>query len=183
MPSYHGYATIMVHCSASAGMDRTDGEEPSRALPAAGGTRPDRRAGVCELSKVRKVRIEAPTGGDRGNGAAQPALLTVRQTADLLTVSTRTVYNLITEGKLPHYRIANAIRLAGADVEDYLEDCRVSRQPLVMEHVAQPVPRVKNPRAARPPFKTSHLMIGPRQLALLRRGGAVTSGPGGRSDG
>ena len=71
------------------------------------------------------------TGGDRGNGAAQPALLTVRQAADMLTVSTRKVYNLITEGKLPHYRIDNAIRVAVADVEDYLADCRITCPPVV----------------------------------------------------
>jgi len=130
--------------------------------------------------KVRKVRIEDSTGGDRGDGADQPALLTVRQAADMLTVSTRTVYNLINGGKLPHYRIANTIRVAVADVEDYLADCRITC-PAVVEPPEATHQRAKKPRAGQTPVRTSHLTIGPRQLSLLRRGGVAISGPSDRS--
>jgi len=123
------------------------------------------------------------TGGDRGNGAARPALLTVRQAAAMLTVSIRQVYNLINEGKLPHYRIGNAIRLSEADVEDYLADCRVTCPAVVEPLPAENRQRAKKPRAGQTPVRTSHLTIGPRQLSLLRRGGAAISAPGDRSDG
>ena len=121
------------------------------------------------------------TGDDRGDGAVHAALLTVRQAADMLTVSTRKVYNLINEGKLPHYRIDNIIRIAEDDAEDYIADCRVSRQPLVVEHVAEVSLRAKKARTGQSVVKTSHLKIGPRQLSLLRRGGVGISGPSDRS--
>jgi excisionase family DNA binding protein len=130
---------------------------------------------------VRKVRIEDSTGGDRGNGAAQPALLTVRQAADMLTVSTRKVYNLITAGKLPHYRIDNAIRVAVADVEDYLASCRITCPAVVEPMPEENRQRAQKPRAGQTPVRTSHLTIGPRQLSLLRRGGVAISGPSDRS--
>jgi excisionase family DNA binding protein len=64
-------------------------------------------------------------------------LLTVRHAAELLTVSTRKAYNLVTVGKLPCYRIDNVIRIAEEDVEDYLADCRVAPQPVVQEQVEE----------------------------------------------
>jgi len=47
-------------------------------------------------------------------------LLTVREVAAFLRVSTRTVYALCDEGKLPHIRIANAIRVQPAAVVAFL---------------------------------------------------------------
>jgi excisionase family DNA binding protein len=43
-------------------------------------------------------------------------LLTVREVARFLRVSTRTVYKLCDEGRLAHVRIANAIRVHSAAV-------------------------------------------------------------------
>jgi len=110
-------------------------------------------------------------------------LLTVRQTAERMTISTRKVYNLVEVGKLPCYRIDNAIRIAEEDVADYLADCRVAQQPVVQAQVEEPVQRARKPSHRQPRIKTSHLKIGPRQLALLRRGGVGTSGQDGHSDG
>ena len=80
---------------------------------------------------MRRLRIEESTGGD---GAAKPACL---RSAKPPTCSPfrrgKFTENLVAEGKLPHYQIDNAIRVAKADVEDYLAECRVSRQPLVVE--------------------------------------------------
>ena len=121
------------------------------------------------------------TDGDRSTDAAQPALLTVRQAAEMLTVSTRTVYNLINGGKLPHYRIAKAIRVAAADVEDYLADCRITCPAVVAPLPEVNRSRAKKPRAGQTPVRTSHLTIGPRQLSLLRRAGVGISEPGDRS--
>ncbi|MBI5069071.1 MAG: helix-turn-helix domain-containing protein [Deltaproteobacteria bacterium] len=44
-------------------------------------------------------------GGERGR------LLSVRAVAELLGVSTATVYRLCEEGRLPHLRVGNAIRV------------------------------------------------------------------------
>ena len=43
-------------------------------------------------------------------------LLTVREVAERLAVSTATVYSLCERGELPHVRISNAIRIAPADL-------------------------------------------------------------------
>jgi len=44
------------------------------------------------------------------------AYLSVRQAAEQLGVSTATVYKLAEEGKLPHIRVSNAIRILPADL-------------------------------------------------------------------
>jgi excisionase family DNA binding protein len=49
-------------------------------------------------------------------------LLTVREVAALLRVSTRTVYKLCDEGHLAHVRIANAIRVQREAVIALLRD-------------------------------------------------------------
>jgi excisionase family DNA binding protein len=52
-------------------------------------------------------------------------LLSVRQVAERLGVCTRTIYELIDRGELPHIRISNAIRVAPADVAAYVAANRV----------------------------------------------------------
>ena len=47
-------------------------------------------------------------------------LLTVREVAGYLRVSTATVYELCARGKLRHVRVLNAIRVASADLRDLL---------------------------------------------------------------
>ncbi len=47
-------------------------------------------------------------------------LLTVREVAAFLRVSTRTVYVLCDEGKLAHVRIANAIRVEPATLAAFV---------------------------------------------------------------
>ena len=110
-------------------------------------------------------------------------LLTVREAAKLMSLSTRKVYNLITSGRLSHYRIDNAIRVAVTDVEDYLANCLVMRQPQVEVHAEGPMLHRTSLDRNQEPVKTSHLNVGPRQLALLRRGGVGISGPNGHSGG
>ncbi len=48
-------------------------------------------------------------------------LLTVRQVADRLGLSTATVYKLCDRGELAHVRISNAIRIAPADLAAFVE--------------------------------------------------------------
>jgi excisionase family DNA binding protein len=53
-------------------------------------------------------------------GTALEALLTVREVASLLRVSTWTIYALATRQELPHVRVSNALRFRREDVERYL---------------------------------------------------------------
>jgi excisionase family DNA binding protein len=52
---------------------------------------------------------------------ADRRLLTVREVADNLRVSTMTVYRLIREDKLPAYRVGKHFRIKVSDLEAYLE--------------------------------------------------------------
>jgi excisionase family DNA binding protein len=63
-------------------------------------------------------RLEVLRGGRDG-------LLSVREAAEQLGLCTATVYGLCAEGALPHIRILNAIRIAPADLVDFLESRRV----------------------------------------------------------
>ncbi|MBI3182075.1 MAG: helix-turn-helix domain-containing protein [Myxococcales bacterium] len=54
-------------------------------------------------------------------------MLTVRQVAERLGVSTATVYALVERGELAHVRVSNAIRVAPADLAAYLEARRGER--------------------------------------------------------
>jgi excisionase family DNA binding protein len=50
--------------------------------------------------------------GDKvGDSRAPELLLTVREAAAILKVSTATVYALVKRGELPHVRVSNAIRI------------------------------------------------------------------------
>jgi excisionase family DNA binding protein len=51
-------------------------------------------------------------------------LLSVRQVAARLGVSTRIVYRLAERGELAHLRISNAIRVSPADLEAFLASKR-----------------------------------------------------------
>jgi len=48
-------------------------------------------------------------------------LLTVREVASLLRVSTRTVYALCEDGRLAHARVRNAIRIPAAAVAAFVK--------------------------------------------------------------
>ncbi len=48
-------------------------------------------------------------------------LLTVAEVADLLRVSTMTVYRLIRSGDLPAVRVGRNYRVRRADLDEYLE--------------------------------------------------------------
>ncbi len=49
------------------------------------------------------------------------AVLTVREVAARLRISTATVYALCRDGKLEHHRVSNAIRISERALVDYLE--------------------------------------------------------------
>jgi excisionase family DNA binding protein len=56
-------------------------------------------------------------------------LLSVRDVADRLQVSTASIYKLIDTGALPHLRVSNAIRIVPADVKAFVEAQRSNPNP------------------------------------------------------
>jgi len=52
--------------------------------------------------------------------SVRAALLTVREVATLLRVSTATIYALAARQELPHLRISNALRFRSEDVDRFL---------------------------------------------------------------
>ncbi len=62
-----------------------------------------------------------PVGQLRAVQGGADRLLTVRDVAERLAVSTATVYALVERGELAHVRVSNAIRIARSDLITYLE--------------------------------------------------------------
>jgi len=56
----------------------------------------------------------------------QPALLTVREVAEGMRISTMTVYRLIRSGALPAIRVGKHFRIRSRDLDHYLETQSVS---------------------------------------------------------
>ncbi|MCY3786658.1 MAG: helix-turn-helix domain-containing protein [bacterium] len=52
----------------------------------------------------------------------RPRFMTVAEVAELMRVSTMTVYRLIKAGDLPAVRFGKSYRIEGADVDAYLAD-------------------------------------------------------------
>ena len=55
-----------------------------------------------------------------GNGLSKARFLTVQEVADLMRVSSMTVYRLIKAGELPAVRVGRSFRVAEPDVDTYL---------------------------------------------------------------
>jgi len=51
-------------------------------------------------------------------------LLTVKQVAQMLAVSTKTIYQMVSEGTIPYLRLGNIIRFEAEAIESYLQSCR-----------------------------------------------------------
>jgi excisionase family DNA binding protein len=82
------------------------------AQPVAGNT----RSLVPPLSQAKGRK-----GRPKASGLMPPAeLLTVRQVADLLRVSTAHVYRLAERGELPHVRVGNAMRFVASDLPSFM---------------------------------------------------------------
>jgi len=72
--------------------------------------------------------------------------LTVRQAAEALQVSTSTVYQLCAQGRLPHFRVSNAIRIEPSALEWFC----ANRAP-AMDGDAQPSLRLAGRTSTRTP--------------------------------
>ncbi len=55
-----------------------------------------------------------------GNGLSKARFLTVQEVADLMRVSSMTVYRLIKAGELPAVRVGRSFRVSEPDVDAYL---------------------------------------------------------------
>ncbi len=55
-----------------------------------------------------------------GNGLSKARFLTVQEVADLMRVSSMTVYRLIKAGELPAVRVGRSFRVSEPDVDTYL---------------------------------------------------------------
>ena len=55
-----------------------------------------------------------------GYGLSKARFLTVQEVADLMRVSSMTVYRLIKSGELPAVRVGRSFRVAEGDVDTYL---------------------------------------------------------------
>jgi len=60
-------------------------------------------------------------------GVIKMQYLTVKQMAEILQVSQRTIYRLIDSGKLPAYKLDRDWRIAKEDINQFLEK-RINRQ-------------------------------------------------------
>ncbi|NIM99473.1 MAG: helix-turn-helix domain-containing protein [candidate division Zixibacteria bacterium] len=54
-------------------------------------------------------------------------LVSVREAAALLGLSGKTLYNRINEGILPLFKLSRSVRISVADLERYVERCRVQK--------------------------------------------------------
>ena len=52
--------------------------------------------------------------------------LTVPEVAQMLRVSRQTIYNLIREGKIPHFRVGSKVRFNRKDVEAFMQPVAIT---------------------------------------------------------
>ena len=74
-----------------------------------------------------RSKVNAPVMQDSGTCGASPRLLTVKEAAARLRVSTATVYGLCERARLPYVRIStHAIRIAEQDLAAFVRSRRSS---------------------------------------------------------
>ena len=84
------------------------------------GNRSARNTDFCPgLGGLFRRRVTPGLQSIRSEEVMWTRLLSVRETASLLRVSTSTVYKLCAEGRLQHVRVSNAIRISEAALRRY----------------------------------------------------------------
>lgn len=96
-------------------------EQPQhRSAPQADGATaelgPTGQAGPGQAGSSR----ESQESDAEGRGLSRARFLTVQEVADLLRVSSMTVYRLIKSGDLPAVRVGRSFRVSDRDVDGYL---------------------------------------------------------------
>jgi len=71
-----------------------------------------------------------PAGEQAGTA---PEWLSTGEAAARLGITPRTLYRFVDEGQLPAYRFGRVIRLQAADVDRFIEACRI--EPGTLEHL------------------------------------------------
>jgi excisionase family DNA binding protein len=77
-----------------------------------------------DVSALASGNLPARTARLRGIAGGVDNLLSVREVAARLGVTTATVYKLAARRELPHVRILNAIRVAPADLARFIDEGR-----------------------------------------------------------
>jgi excisionase family DNA binding protein len=106
-------------------------------LPESGATRAHAGAqavsggqGAAPAPKTRQWGSVVPTPADlRVLWGGRDRLLKVAEVAEHLGVCNATVYRLCDSGELPHVWIVNSIRIRPADLEAFLDQQAVGREP------------------------------------------------------
>jgi excisionase family DNA binding protein len=83
---------------------------------------------------------DTPAGAASKPGQAE--WLSTKEAARRLGITARTLYRFIDEGDLPAYRFGRVIRLKPADIDAYVESCRI--EPGTLEHL---YPEANSPSA------------------------------------
>jgi excisionase family DNA binding protein len=68
-----------------------------------------------------------------GTAGGSTDWLSTKEAARRLGITARTLYRFIDEGQLPAYRFGRVIRLKPADIDAYIESCRI--EPGTLEHL------------------------------------------------
>lgn len=76
---------------------------------------------------------EPAAADDSSSSGSSPEWLGTKAAARHLGITPRTLYRFIDEGQLPAYRFGRVIRLKVADLDAYIESCRI--EPGSLEHL------------------------------------------------
>jgi excisionase family DNA binding protein len=87
--------------------------------------------GAAAWTERHPQATSCPRVDAMGDGAIE--WMSSGDAADFLGVGLRTLYKFIDDGKLPGYRFGRVIRLKRADVEAFIESCRI--EPGTLEHL------------------------------------------------
>ena len=78
-------------------------------------------------------RIHKLTQGGIMMTGPKPQWLSTHEAAEIIGITSRTLYRFIDEGQLPAYRFGRVIRLKRNEVDSYIESCRI--EPGTLEHL------------------------------------------------
>lgn len=82
------------------------------------------------------------------NASAKP-LLTVREVAQILRLSSACIYTMVASGRLPHLRVGNgrgSIRFSHEDLDRFLNSRRAETAPPLQQPVRRQLKHLKLPR-------------------------------------
>lgn len=91
--------------------------------------------------RLLRLRQPPPQAVDSARVSDEHEWLSTAQAAARIGVVTRTLYRMIDQGELPAYRIGRVLRLKAADIDRFIEACRVEPGTLAHLHPSPPPPR------------------------------------------